>query len=358
MNIAVLGAGNGGQTTAGHLALMGHSVALYNRAHPVEDREILRPLQERMSVQLEGVLSGTGRLNLVTNEIAEAVRDRDLIIMTFPAVGHLPIAEALSPHLKSGQIVVVHPGQIGTAWRLSRAFENEKRGISLVVTYSLLYACRQITPGRVKVHAVKEHLLCSAYPGTSTPEALTVLRQLFPQLTAAANVLEVEISNMNTVVHPAIVFSNLTAVDNGTSFEFYSDGVSRATAKLIKAIDRERMRIVEALGIKTLSAEEFLVEAYGLTRQPLEEMLKTNHAYQGIPAPKSLDHRYVWEDVACGLVPLLALAEKMEIQVPLIRAVVTLFTTLLPMEPSSIRDESWLGISTLSREELIKLAHR
>ena len=58
MRIAVLGAGAGGQTTAGHLALMGHNVALYNRAHPVEDIEILRPLQEGMSVRLEGVLSG------------------------------------------------------------------------------------------------------------------------------------------------------------------------------------------------------------------------------------------------------------------------------------------------------------
>jgi hypothetical protein len=48
----------------------------------------------------------------------------------------------------------------------------------------------------------------------------------------------------------------------------------------------------------------------------------------------------------------------MGVQVPHVRAMVTLFTTLVPMERSTIRGENWLGISALTCEEMKKLAHR
>ena len=49
--IAVLGAGNGGQALAGHLAMRGHDVSLYDI-----DREKIRTLQSRRQITILGKL--------------------------------------------------------------------------------------------------------------------------------------------------------------------------------------------------------------------------------------------------------------------------------------------------------------
>ena len=69
----------------------------YNRPHPIEDVEILKPLKSSHSINLEGVLRGTGRLSHVTNSLSEAVQDRDVVIISVPAVGHETLSAGMSP---------------------------------------------------------------------------------------------------------------------------------------------------------------------------------------------------------------------------------------------------------------------
>ena len=54
------------------------------------------------------------KLSLVTNDIAEAVRDAELIVCPAPAHAQPDIAKALAPHLKDGQVVFLPPGTFGS----------------------------------------------------------------------------------------------------------------------------------------------------------------------------------------------------------------------------------------------------
>ena len=108
--VAVLGAGHGGQAMAGHLGLMGCEVTLYNRS---QDR--IAPIEIAGGIELTGQVEGVGRLALVTTDIELAIKDAELIMVVVPANGHAPLAEAVAPYLADGQIVVLHPGQIGRA---------------------------------------------------------------------------------------------------------------------------------------------------------------------------------------------------------------------------------------------------
>ena len=74
---AVLGAGNGGLAFAGYLASRGLSVSLYNRTASVLDE-----LRRRPEIRLHGQLSARGRPDLVTGELAEAVRGRQVVLVT------------------------------------------------------------------------------------------------------------------------------------------------------------------------------------------------------------------------------------------------------------------------------------
>ncbi|MCE7738284.1 MAG: NAD(P)-binding domain-containing protein, partial [Candidatus Heimdallarchaeota archaeon] len=94
MNIAIIGAGCGGQAIAGYLASKGNEVNLYNRSI---DR--IRLLMKKKEIELQGEIHSKGKLNLVTTDISEAVRGTELIMVVTTATGHYDIATALAPHL-------------------------------------------------------------------------------------------------------------------------------------------------------------------------------------------------------------------------------------------------------------------
>lgn len=74
--IAVLGAGNGGQALAGHLAMRGHDVSLYDI-----DREKIRALQSRGQITILGKLEGTVTVKLITASLDEAIADREILFV-------------------------------------------------------------------------------------------------------------------------------------------------------------------------------------------------------------------------------------------------------------------------------------
>src|SRR3972149_4027857 len=81
--IAVLGAGNDTHALAGDLARMGASVILWNRT-PANVAEIAAV----GGVELEGEVTGFGRLFRVTSDLGEALSEADLVLVCVPAFGH------------------------------------------------------------------------------------------------------------------------------------------------------------------------------------------------------------------------------------------------------------------------------
>ena len=127
--IAVLGAGNLGLAQAGHLALLGHSVRLYNRG-----QARLGPLAMGAKLRLKGVLRGEVALGLASTDLGEVVRGAELIFVDVPANGHAELAAALAPVLEptSRAVIILHPGQTLGARHFARALGLERfPGIAL-----------------------------------------------------------------------------------------------------------------------------------------------------------------------------------------------------------------------------------
>ena len=93
---------------------------------------------------------------------------------------------------------------------------------------------------------------------------------------------------------------------------------------MLEVIDRERVTIAAALGIRPKTALEWLATAYSATGDDLYEAMQDNPGYQGITAPRSLRHRYIFEDVPYSLVPLAALGKRFGVNVWAIDAMIQL----------------------------------
>ena len=116
---AVLGAGHGGLAMAGHLALMGFEVNLYNRSE-----ERLWGIKATGVIKLDGEIEGDGRVALATTNIEEAIKDVDMIMVVVPANAHAFMAETCAPFLRDGQIVILHPGRTFGALEFKQILEG------------------------------------------------------------------------------------------------------------------------------------------------------------------------------------------------------------------------------------------
>ncbi len=352
----VIGAGHGGKAMASHLALMGFGVTLYNRTP-----DSVAVIKARGGIELksyEGGPHGFGQLALVTSDLGEALERPDVIMVVVPSTAHASIAEAAARHLRDGQIVVLNPGRTGGALEFTRVLRDTGCQAEVVVAEAgtLLYACRSDGPAQARVFSIKYSVPLAALPATHTPQVLERLRTAYPQFIDGTSVLHTGLNNMGAIFHPALTLLNAGRIEStGGEFQFYIDGVTPSVARMLEVLDRERVTVASALGIRAQTALEWLKMAYNARGTNLFEAIHNQPGYEGIMAPRTLRHRYITEDVPMSLVPIAALGQRHGVSVRGIDSVI---------QQASIvhRTDYWrrgrtldkLGIEGLSVDEVMR----
>jgi opine dehydrogenase len=324
--VCVAGAGAGGLAMAGHLALLGCPVRLYNRSEPR-----ITPIRDMGGIQLNGVLSGFARIPMVTTDPAQAVTGADLIMVVIPAIGHREMATRLGPYLTDGQVVLLNPGRTGGALEFASVLREKKYASHPVIAeaQTLLYACRDTNPGSVRVFSIKNAVPVASLPAHLIPDVLALTRKSLPYFVAGDNVLKTSMDNIGSIFHPALTLLNAAWIeDTHGDFDYYLEGASPSVTLILEAMDKERVAIGAALGIGCHSAREWLYLAYGATGDNLYEAIQANPGYIGIKAPNRLEHRYIMEDVPMSLVPMASIAELLGVKVPTIKAVIHMASLL------------------------------
>ena len=315
LSFAVLGAGCGGQAIAGYLALRGHDVALYNRSH-----SRIAAFRNRGCIELCDRISGFGALSYIGTDLAAAMVGRDVIMIVTTATAHRPLAQKMAPHLRDGQVILLNPGRTFGALEVSHTIRQAGCTADVVIgeANTLIYVSRVLVPGTAVIKAVKESVCISAVSAEDTPYLVSRLSGVYPQFTAAASFLETSLGNIGAVFHPTIALLNKDRIMSKVPFDFYRDGVTRETARYLEQIDRERIAVGTALGHAPLSITKWLSSRYGLEPADAYTMLRSNPSYRNLPAPTTLDHRYLWEDVPMGLVPISDAASAVGVNTPAI----------------------------------------
>lgn len=323
---AIVGAGNGGQSMAAHLTLMGFKVSLYD----VEPEKI-SALKERGSIKVSGEVTGEAVVDLVTGDIGEAIRGKDIIMVVLPTVYQGSIARSMAPFLTDNQCIVLNPGGTGGALEVRNAIRESGQAKHVIVaeTDTLIYACRSPRAGEAVIAGIKGAVRVAALPASDTPKVLSLLNPAFPQYQAAPSVLHTSLGNVNAMMHPAPTILNAARIESQTPFDYYTDGITARVTKIVEALDAERLAIAKAFGVEVMSTQECYMFFYGADGPTLYDKVRQVKAYEGMKGPTTLNTRYLFEDLPTGLVPLSCLGKALGVPTPVMDSVVELGNILL-----------------------------
>lgn len=354
----VVGAGHGGKAMAAHLALMGFPVTLYNRTP-----ENVAAIARRGGIELEsyqGGPRGFGMLKLVTSDMGEALAEAEVVMVVVPSTAHADIARAAAPYLRDGQIVVLHPGRTGGALQFVKVLNDCdcRADVTVAEAETLIYASRSEGPAQARIFAIKEAVPLAALPAARTARVLEALRSAYPQFIDGISVLHTGLNNMGAIFHPALTLLNAGRIESTRGeFQFYIDGVTPSVARVLEALDRERVTVAAALGIRARSALEWLKMAYDSTGATLYEAIQNQPGYRGIKAPPTLNHRYIFEEIPMSLVPIAALGQRYGVSVQCVDAIIRLACIVHQTDFwRRGRTLDKLGIEQLSVSELTRYA--
>jgi opine dehydrogenase len=327
--VTVVGAGNGGRAFAAYLASRGFSVNLL-----LQTVEHSYTIWETNSIYSEGELEGEFNLNMVTSDPQEAIRDSLIVIVVTPASSHKTVTCNILPWLKSGQIILLNPGRTWGAIEVYQMIKKFRPKLRVCVgeTQTLLFTCRKIADYGVKISKIKEEIQCCFYPEYVNDIVKSLILNVFPMFNFVDNINITSLNNIGALVHPAISILNSGSICRKTPFKFYQNGVNDHIVRVIEEIDKERLAVLNALGVSTLSYLEWAKQVYGVDAESYLEAFHGVECYREIGSPSSLELRYITEDVPTGLVPLASLAEYLRIDTPTINSVITLAGLLVNMD--------------------------
>jgi opine dehydrogenase len=354
--VAVLGAGAGGVAATADLTLRGHYVRLWNRSPAT-----LEPFRAAGGVRFRGLL-GEGEVvpEAITADLGEALAGAEAALVCLPAFAHEDAARRLAS-VEVSLPVVLNPGHTGGALHFRRVFRDAGASLPPLAELSTLtYVARKYAPDTVTISGVAERVRAACLPGGKA--ALDFACALFSAAWPEPDVLAPDLANVNVVLHPPGAVLGAAWVEaTAGNYLFYAEGVTPGVARVMTALDVERLAVARALGheLDPLHREMAAIgtgDRDAAARNDLADTVRLGAANAAIRAPASLDDRYYLEDFGYGLVPLLELARVAAVETPIVSALLALGGALLArdLEAEGL-NAARLGIDGLDRTALLQL---
>jgi opine dehydrogenase len=328
MKIAVLGGGNGAHTVAADLTLKGLSVNMFEMEQFASS---MQKVFDTGEIEMTGVAAqGKAKLNLVTTDLAAAIRDVEVIFIILPGFTISTYAKLLAPHLAENQMVIIMPGTLAALeFRQTLRASGNLNEIITAEVGGLPFATRLIAPGKVRTFHIRAVCPLAAVPGNKGPVVFEKITGLYP-FALKKTVIETGMGHLTPLLHPAGCLLNAGRIERSHGeFYMYEEGMTPAVVRVIEALDQERIQIGKRLGIDLPTGVDMMVEsAYG-PRGTLWESLNGSAGLTPVKGPPSLDNRYVTEDIPYGLVAWASLGDAVGVDTPIMDSLVEIGSVIM-----------------------------
>ncbi len=278
----------------------------------------------------------------------------DVILIAVPGYGHKAVMDALAPHLRPGQPVIVSShasfGALYLAERLAA------RGVVVPITAwgTTAVTGRRTGPDRVQVNTVRAQVDLCTLPEAETDAGLALCTALFgDRFVVRDGLLAITLSNLNPQNHMGIALANMTRMEHG---EIWGQGanVTPNVGRLLEALDAERLAIAGELGLKVRTIFEHFHLSFHVPVASISDMNQQMHREgRGGTGPATADSRYVTEDVPFGLAVTAALGRMAGRPAVLHEAGVQIFSAMYGRDFAAENDLlPALGLQRMSLDEL------
>lgn len=389
--IAVLGAGAVGKTVAADCKLAGREVRLFSRSQ----KSIANI--DRTGILLDGIQrnlynferSGKATIDVATTDMAKAVHNAKLIVLSVPALKHEDYIKELVPLLEDGMII--HTFTDNYASLLIRKYMREMKVEKDVIVggwSSAPYGTRiekifgfWTNHVGIKYRAIS--LRGASLPMSDIDDFMESVKYL-PAMDSVTfgngpvigdTMLDIGFSNVNPVIHVPASLLGVSSMENWSlvygnapdSYSMYSHGLCPSICRIQYQFYQEECNIANAIGIKSpyYSYDMFFSRRSILTQEymGLDENGKDNVVFpldkpcdEGNTGPNSIDHRYITEDIPVGCKIYHDLGVKYGVKTPIIDSMIVLGGAM--HEKNFFIDTKYnlkyLGIDNLSKEQLLE----
>jgi len=192
-----------------------------------------------------------------------------------------------------------------------------------------------MSPGQFRVGFRNVRNPIGIYPSARKAEAIQKLDQMQERFVYLDSVVEAAIHNPNLVVHTVGSVMSIPHIETmGNEFCMYHEAYTRdntATWKILEALDREKMNVLEKLGFSRLSYVDACKYRNSLDEKKEAKEVFLDYAAMETRAkgPTKVDSRYISEDVPQGLVMLEALGSSLEVATPIATSLIEIASAAL-----------------------------
>lgn len=249
-----------------------------------------------------GVVEGSFEVQ-VAPSAAELARHADLLVIAVPVNGHKAVFDALAPHLRNGQTLVVSSMSSLSALYVYELAKGRGVSITVVSMGTTTLTARRAAPTEVKVMTRRTRLGISTLPQSALPQAMQLCQSLFGDVfDQDANALASALTNINPVAHAPLAVFNWTRIERAENWPQYHY-MTPHVAGVIVRLDAERRALARAFGLQVRSIEEHFAKSFNTRSTQLADIAAELHASRGgPPGPTDVGTRFLGEDVPYGLV--------------------------------------------------------
>ncbi|GHS93548.1 hypothetical protein AGMMS50276_04320 [Synergistales bacterium] len=386
--IAVLGGGAVAKAIAGDCALGGAKVRICD-VQPFAEKT-LRNI-EKVGIKFYGEQvnlfgferEGFAKMELVTTDVAQAVKGAGIVVVATPVFGHRPFFEKLIPCLEDGQVINIFPDNFGSL--LLRKMMREANCTKKVIVggwSSSTYGSRVDIYGGVPTNKIRVYyraitLRGAAMPASDTPAFIEAAKYL-PSMDAVTTgegavagdtSLDIGFSNVNPVLHcpgtilGASVMQNFGRIfgEDKNKFSIYSHAYCPAVSEVQYSFYQEECKLADAIGvgIQPYKKEDFFSRENVLGQEymgmnyliPFEDQDPIQYG----TGPFTMENRYITEDIPVGCCLYRSLGQQFGVKTPVIDSMIVLASAMLGRDlTEKSYNLDYLGLGGMSKEELNK----
>jgi opine dehydrogenase len=386
--IAVLGAGAVSKAQAADCALAGAKVRICD-LQPFAKKTLFGIKEKGIKffgdqLNLYGFeRSGVAKMELVTEDVAEAVKGAGIVIIGTPTFGHVPFFEKLIPALEDGMVIHIYPDNFGSL--LLRKMMREAGCTKKVIIggwSSAPYGCRVEIKGGVILPQIRVYYRAINLRGAALPmtdqEAFLESSKYMGSMDAVTHgdgavsgqtVMDTGFSNVNPVLHcPGTILGVGTMENWGViygedkyQYSIYSHAYCPSIAKVQYSFYQEQCRLAEAMGVgiqdfdkKQFFSRESILGPEYMGPDYIIPYDQQDYIQFGT-GPFSIDNRYITEDIPVGCHTYHELGKKYGVKTPVIDAMINLASAMMETdyyEKGYTLD--YLGIGHMDKEQLLK----